>query len=179
MTLSEFENRLSRIESRLETEVEAQAARAGADLVALVTNRVVQTGRDSQGGSFTPYSTKGIPAFFFFGKSRNSAGENAVRAKAKNRQPISYKEFRALNNLNTSPKNFEFTGAMWRGFGVIAITRTPSGVAVTIGGRNEDSAEKIQWGSEHEGKSIIKPSAEEIATVRANLQNWLKAVVNG
>lgn len=179
MTISELSARIDRAQVRLDTEIEAQAAIAGNDIVALVTNRVVQSGKASDDAPFTPYSTTELPAFFYFNKSRNAGGEAKVRAKAKKKEPISYKEFRALNSLNTSPKNFEFAGSMWRGFGVTKTQRTPSGAIVTIGGRNQDSEQKIEHNSAREGKSIIKPSAGEIAIVQATLNRWLNSVING
>lgn len=179
MTISELEARIERVGVRMDAEIEAQAAKAGADLVALVTNRVVQTGTASDGASFTPYSTKEVPAFFYFNKSRNGSAEARVRAKATKKEGISYRDFRALNNLNTAPKNFEFTGSMWRGFGVLRVARSATGVTVTIGGRNDDAENKIEWGTEQEGKSIIRPSAGEIDTVKTNLQRWVNSLLNG
>lgn len=179
MTLSEFEQKIERSINRIESELEAQVAIAGNDLVALITNRVVQKGEDSDGGSFTPYSTTEVPAFFFLGKSKNASAEKKVKDLSAYPDNISYKEFRAINNLNTSPKNFEFTGEMWRGFGVIQVERSPSGAIVTIGGRIKTSEERIKWNSEQEGKSIIKPSKKELEIVTANLNRWINSIING
>lgn len=179
MTINDLSNRLTRGLQRLDSELEAQVSKAGADMVALITNRVVQTGENSDGGKFSDYSTTEVPAFFFFNKSRNASGEAQVRKKAKAKESISYKEFRGLNNLNTSPKNFEFTGEMWRGFGVAKIQKTPTGARLTIGGRNQASEQKIGWNSEQEKRSIIQPSAQEIQIVKTNLQTWVNTLFNG
>lgn len=179
MTISELQDKIARIERRLDSEIEAQGAKAGADLVALVTNRVVQTGKASDGSNFTPYSDTDVPAYLFYGKSRSGGAEARVRAKGKKKEKISYRDFRELNNLNTAPKNFEFTGAMWRGFSVLNVQRSASGVTVVIGGRNEDSENKMTWNSEREKKSIIRPSRQELAIVRGNLQRWVNNVLNG
>jgi len=37
----------------------------------------------------------------------------------------------------------------------------------------------MSWNSEREGKSIIKPSADEIKIVTANLQRWAQNIVDG
>lgn len=179
MKLSEFEQKIERSLSRIESELETQVAIAGNDLVALITNRVVQRGETADGGSFTPYSTTEVPAFFFTNKSRTSSANSAVKQKSKKQETISYKEFRAINNLNTAPKNFEFTGEMWRGFGVTQIQRSPGGVLVTIGGKIKASEDRIAWNSAQEGKSIIKPSKRELEIVTANLRGWLNALING
>lgn len=179
MTISQLTARIDLALNRLDAEIEAQASRAGADLVALITQRVVQTGKSSEGSQFSPYSTEELPAFFYFGKSRSGSAEEKVRVKAKKKEPISYKEFRQINNLNTSPKNFEFTGEMWRGFGVLQVQRSNAGATVTIGGRTKASAEKITWHTEREGRSIIAPTKQEIEIVTANLRRWAQSIVNG
>jgi len=43
------------------------------DLIALVANRVVQKGQNFKGGSFSPYSSKTVAAWRFWGKSRTQA----------------------------------------------------------------------------------------------------------
>ena len=179
MTLSDLQRRIDRALTRLDGEIEAQAAKAGGDLVALVAQRVVQTGKSADGAQFSPYSTTEVPAFFYFNRSRSAGAEAKVRAKAKKKEPISYREFRQINNLNPAPKNFEFTGDMWRNFGVLRVQRTPAGATVTIGGRKPDAEDKVTWNSEREGKSIIKPSPREIEIVTANLTRWAQNIVSG
>lgn len=178
MTLSELSQRIDTALDRIESEVEQQAAIAGSDLVALITNRVIQKGQNADGGNFSPYSTKEVPAFLFFNKSRNNSAEATVRKKAKKKEPISYKDFRELNNLNTNFKNFEFTGSMFRGFRLLKVEKTTTGVKITIGGSNPDSEKKIGWLSEQEGQSIIRPSSEEIAIVQKNLTAWVQGIIN-
>jgi hypothetical protein len=177
MTLKELYDKTSRIIQRLDAEIERQAHRAGLDLVALVTNRVVQTGKDSKGSLFSPYSTNQVPAFLYFGKSRTGGGEARVRAAAKKGQRISYRDFRVLNNLNPGPKNFEFTGLMWRGFGVVKTEKTADGVRVVLGGTNTVSDERITKNTERENKSIIQPSQQELAIISRNLQQWFLNIV--
>lgn len=179
MTISELYDKTGRMLARIDTEIEAQASKAGTDIIALVTNRVVQTGKSSDGGSFTPYSTVPHSARLYYNKSRSGSAEAKVRAKGKKKEKISYRDFREINNLNPAPKNFEFTGAMWRGFSVLRVQRSATGVTVVIGGRNEDSENKMTWNSEREKKSIIRPSRQELAIVRGNLQRWVNNVLNG
>ena len=179
MTIAELSQRIDRAVQRLDNEIEAQAAKAGADLVALITLRVVQSGKSADGAPFSPYSTTELPAFFYFNRSRSAGAESKVRAKAKKKEPISYREFRQINNLNPAPKNFEFTGEMWRNFGVLRVQRTPAGATLTIGGRTPAAAEKIDWNSEREKRSIIQPSPQEIETITANLKRWAQSIVNG
>ena len=89
MTIAQLTTRIDLAINRLDAEIEAQASRAGADLVALITQRVVQTGKSSEGSQFSPYSTEELPAFFYFGKSRSGSAEEKVRPKQrrKSRSP--------------------------------------------------------------------------------------------
>lgn len=177
MTPQELTAKIERIIQRIDSEIVVEAAKAGADMAALITNRVVQTGKDSQGAAFSPYSTNPVPAFLYFGKSRSGAGEARVRAKAKKREKISYRDFRVLNNLNPAPKNFEFTGEMWRGFGVVKTVKTANGASVTIGGRTPASERKLDLNTRQEKKDIIEPSKREIIIVTTNLENWLENLI--
>ena len=112
-----------------------QATITGAD-AATWLRIVLSKGERADGGKFSPYSTKGVAAFRYFGRSRNAAGERAVRDAAKKKQEVSYQDFRRMNGLGTSIKNFQFTGEMWSGFGVTDIRVISPGIAeVTIGGK--------------------------------------------
>ena len=148
MKISELQTRIDRAISRMESEIDTVAARAGSDIVALVTRRVIEKGLNSEEQSFSPYSPE-------------------------------YKKFREKKNRNTGFKSFEFTGSMFRGFQVIAVQRTSTGVRITIGGSNQDSADKIEWNSKREKKSIIKPTRKELEFAQNSLNNWLKSIVNG
>ena len=178
MTFTEAAARLDLLIASIDREAPAEAQRAGQDLAALISNRVIQKGQTAAGGRFTPYSDQDVPAFFYFGRSRNASGEAAVRRAAKDRKGLSYRDFRQANRLNVGIKNFEFNGEMWRKFGVVNVRRTATGVLVSIGGTTTDSANKITWHTEREGQSIIKPSKTELAIVQGNLNRWLQSLVN-
>ena len=95
---------------------------AANDLAALVTNRVVQKGENYLGSAFSPYSKNTVAAWRFWGKSRTQAAERKLRALSRAKGALSYEEFRSLNNLKTDKKNFEFTGEMWRKFGIVKVS---------------------------------------------------------
>lgn len=177
MTITELSDRIDRALARIDTELQAQGQKAGLDLVALVTNRVIQRGETADGGRFSNYSETQVPAFFYFGRSRNQSGEQTVRKAAKDRKPLSYSEFRRANSLEVGFKNFEFTGAMFRGFGVQGVETSPDGVTVVIGGTNSDSAQKIEWLSQQEGRSIIQPSPDELQLIQGFLVKWAAGLI--
>jgi hypothetical protein len=178
MTITELTQKIERIKSRLDAELSTVAEVAGKDLAALVTLRVTQRGQASDGAQFTPYSDTLLPAHFYYDKSRNASGEARVRKAGKEKKKISYKQFRVINGLNAAPKNFEFTGEMWRKFSVLSVSRTAQGVMVTIGGATTDAAKKIADNSKREGKLIVAASDSELATVRGNLNRWAQGVID-
>lgn len=164
------------LKARILAELPTQAKIAGADLAALIKNRVVQTGRNAEGQAFSPYSEKQVPAYLYYGKSRSAQGENRVRAKAKKREGVSYREFRELNNLNTDKKNFEFTGEMWRG---VEVQETKQGAVsvIVISGGSQTVRDKLRYATEAERINILKPAKEEIKVITDNLGNWMTGII--
>lgn len=158
-------------------ELPRQIQIAGADLAALVKQRVVQTGINANGVAFSPYSDKAVPAYLYKGRSRSGGADAKIAALAKKGEQVSYREFREINGLKTDKKNFEFTGEMWRG---VEIKPEQSGVVSTavITGGTQDVKDKLRYATEAEKISILKPNAQESAVVQANLQKWLTGLLN-
>lgn len=143
------------------------------DLVALITNRVVQKGESASGAFFSSYSTKQVAAFRFVGKSRINSADKKIRAKAKKGTALSYKEFRKLNNLKSDKKNFEFTNEMWRKFGIVTFASNNGNFSIVLGGRTKASQDKINDNSGREKISIIEASKKEVAIVTKTIKDWL------
>lgn len=178
-SLSEIQIAIQHARQQLQAAIEPEALRAGADAAALVENRIVTKGEKSEGGKLSAYSDKPVPAFYFFGRSRNNAGEQAVRRKAKKRESVSYKEFRELNGLNTANKNLEFTGEMWQGFGVTGARMIRPGVVeVTIGGKNSRTTALLGYHSERENTEISAPSRQEFLQIEAGISERLKRIID-
>lgn len=146
---------------------------AANDLAALVTNRVVQKGENFKGSGFSSYSSKTVAAWRFWGKSRNQTAEKKVRAKSKAQGALSYVEFRELNNLKTDKKNFEFTGEMWRKFGIVRTNISGQDFTISLGGTSPASQTKIDENSAREGISIIEASGTEEIIVQNTVSGWL------
>lgn len=162
MTISEGIAKLDRIEAMLRGGAANIVAGLGADMCADIANRVINTGQNADGGTFTPYSTKPVPAFWYRGRSVNAGGEAKIRAAEKKREGVSYRQFREFNGRQGAPKNFSFTNAMWRGFGVKNAQFNGTAYVLLIGGKTQDSADKIEWMAGQEGKSIIEPNRVEL-----------------
>lgn len=153
------------------------------DLAAAVSSRVIDQGLNFKGQPFSPYSKKTIPAFRFWGKSRTQAAEKKVRDLARNKGALSYDGFRGLNNLRTGTKNFEFTGEMWRKFGIVRTNLLGERFTISLGGTTTAAQTKIDENSEREGVSIIEASADDEKLVQRTTQGWLdrnaERILNG
>jgi len=177
-SLIDIRTGIQRAKAELLSALSAEGLRAGADTAALVENRIVTTGQTAEGGRLSPYSTKGVGAWRYLGRSRNAAGETAIRRRAKARQEVSYKEFRQLNGLNTDHKNLQFTGEMWQGFGVTAVRVVSTGIVeVTLGGKNTRTARLLGYHSERENTEISAPSRQESAAVAAGIVERLTKII--
>lgn len=161
MSIDEIIKRLERIERAL-ANPEQLAQQPALDLAQAVADRVIEEGRSAEGDKFSAYSDVDLPAFFYFNRSANQAGEGRVRQAAKERKSISYRDFRNYNNRPTDKKNFSFTQDMWRNFGVRSIVGAGGNLSIVLGAKSESARKKIAWNSQREGVSIIKPSAAEV-----------------
>lgn len=170
MTVSQILERLDRAEREIREGLRDVLTVQGGSMCGKIADRVIETGRDGEGQAFSPYSTQPVPAFFYFERSLNQRGESAVRKAAKQRTGLSYRDFRDANNRPTDHKNFSFSQEMWRGFGLKSVQPDGSGAwSLVIGGKTPTSAQRIEWNSEREGRSIVAPDAQELAELKANI----------
>ncbi len=178
MNTAELRQALARIKADILESLPPEGAKAGADAAALVENRIVTTGRTAEGGNLSPYSTKEVPAYYYYGRSRNNRGETAIRAKAKAREGVSYREFRQLNGLNVQNKNLEFTGEMWQGFGVVSVQQVQAGVLeIEIGGKVPRTEKLLGYHSSRERTQISKPSPEEVEQVVDGIRERFEVLI--
>lgn len=178
MTIEQLRRGLANAKAEILASLPDEGKRVGADVAAQVEQRIVSKGETAEGGKLSPYSTKPVPAFLYFGRSRNQSGESAVRARAKKGESISYRDFRALNGLNTSPKNLQFTGELWQGFGIIGVQVIGTGIVeIEIGGTNARS--KLLFGahSSRENTEITAPSQKEIQLTVNGIEERLRAII--
>lgn len=153
--------RMEEIERRLRN-LQGDIIREGANLCADIAQRVINEGKDKDGNAFSAYSRRGVPAYWYFGRSLNASGESRVRAAAKRKEYVSYADFRTFNNRPIDKKNFSFSNEMWRNFGVLGVQYSGGVYVLQIGGKTRESADKIGWMAGQEGQSIIAPSKQEL-----------------
>lgn len=82
---------------------------------ATLSNRIVLEGTDKNGTKYRPYSVNGLPPFFF-DKVSESLGNKAkvfIAKKKKDRQLVSYAEFRTAVGRQTDHRSLSMTGEMW------------------------------------------------------------------
>jgi len=175
MDIYEQIERFDRLLSFVENELPKYAEQVLAvEIANAVSDRVINTGKNYKGGSFKPYSTNLTAAYRFWGLSRTNTAEKKIRKLARDKGALSYKGFRELNNLKTDNKIFEFTGTMWREFGVVKSTKTASGFTIKIGGTKPKSQQKIDENSKREGISIVEASEKEEFEAQQATQAWLE-----
>jgi len=184
MSIEEQIAKLEQLQDYLRNELPVFAEQVAAnDLAALVSNRVIQKGENYLGGQFKPYSTNTVAAWRFWGQSRTQAAEKRVRARSRARGVMSYVEFRGLNNLNTDRKNFQFTGEMWRKFGIVRVQLLGNNFKIRVGGTTPAAQTKIDENSAREGLSIIEANEREIALIQQSTLNWIAEqadrIING
>jgi hypothetical protein len=175
MTLQEQIAHIDRLILFIETELPRYVETVAAtDLAALIADRVITTGEDKDGAKFSPYSTNPDNAKNYVGKSRNQSAERKVKALQRAGTALSYKTFRELNNLQSDFKRFEFTGEMWKKFGVIRATLTAERFHIIIGGTTPEAQDKIDSNSDYENQSIIEASRAEVLIVEKTSFYWLE-----
>ena len=176
--ISDLKKGLIKARNELIASIQSEAAIVGADASALIENRIVTKGEKADGGKFSPYSTKPVAAFRYFGRSRNAGGEAQVRKAAKAKQGVSYEDFRRFNGLNTSVKSFQFSGEMWQGFGVSDVRQvSPGRVEVSIGGKNARSKLLLKAHSDREGASLTENSKSELSAISKGFQQRLLKII--
>ncbi len=178
MTTAQLKQGIQRARQELETALQTEGAKIGLDVAALVENRIVSKGEKRDGSKFSPYSNKPVPAYLYFGRSRNAGGEARTRKAAKDKQGISYRQFREFNGLNTNIKNFQFTGEMWQGFGVKSVRFIRRGVVeIVIGGTNARSTLLLDAHSTRENTELTAPSDKEIQQVVRAIEGRVLTII--
>lgn len=175
MELTQFIDNLDALAATIRREFQRAVIIAANDIASAVSLRVVHQGENANGQKFTPYSSNKQYASSFKKKGRNASSDAKISALGRGAK-ITYGEFRVMEGLNASPKNFEFTGEMWRKFGVQNVSDTGGQIVVNIGGTTADAAAKIRHQTKREGVEITRANDAEIQIVNQNLTKWLAKI---
>lgn len=188
MTLDETVRRLTEFRKNLQANLVRDLGKiVGVDIVSEIEMRVRDTQKNWREQNFSRYSTKPMLTSGTTSKSRRvwqaKAGSKAKRRALdwvtikKGGRNIhlfelkgGYVELRRLEGFSNSHKSFEFTGEMWRKFGVKNTKVLDGKIIFVLGGKTTAAQDKIDWNSERERINIIQPSGGEI--------NYLQEKIN-
>ena len=165
------------------------------DAVAMIHNRVVNQQRNYMGGSFSSYSRKPMLTSGRTAKSKrvfNAMASSKARRKELDwvtirsggrnvhlfEIPGGYAQLRQIEGFSNPRKSFEFTGMMWRMFGVKKKTKSANSITVTLGGRTARSQRLIDENSRREGVSIVNISDSELKKLAELVDKPIQRYVN-
>ena len=169
--------------------------RIAQNAISKIVERVVGRQKNFMGGSFSAYSTR--PILTTGVTERGSRVRRAVAGSKSARRdldwvtiksggknvtlfelPGGYAQIRRLSGFGNRNKSFEFTGQMWRGFGVKRVRKTSKEIIITLGGKNLEAQKKIDANSQREGISIINISDKELKELAVMVDKELQRYVN-
>lgn len=170
MNLSEFAPAIDAVIREMNDTRERDALLITMDGVALVLNRVTNTGVNAEGAKFSAYSKNPLP-LFYFGSSYGKDGVAPLTFDVKKRRAELYKlkgklasyfDWRALTGRPTDKKNFSFDNQMWASIRAFVKSKTKESVDVEI----KSSIAKyndviIPRHSKVEGINILQMSGKE------------------
>jgi hypothetical protein len=147
----EFEKRLIAFEQRFLEEFPKAIHGSGLSAFEIVKRRILKFGQKADGSKTGQYSTAQIPLFYtkngsvvapYSSGALTQGAEDRVKALIKKKgkdakKTLSYKEWREFNNLQTSFKDFSFSGDTWSDIGVQSFDANGSKVSMIIGPLNQ------------------------------------------
>ena len=196
MTVKEFDAKLKRAERDIPAKIFGIVRDyAGVTLRAEISNRVVMSQKKAAGGTFSRYSSKPI-----LSSGETERGKQVWRKLAsskKKRRNLrwvtlkkggknirlfevagGYAEIRRIHGFTNANKSFEFTGEMWKKFGVKYAKKSPGGFRIRLAGLTTAAQKKIDANSEREGANIIDISPEEEKELARYIDTWLQKEIN-
>lgn len=195
MTADEAAKRFGRLEKLISRDLPQFIQEIIAhNAVAMIHNRVVMRQKNYLGGSFSGYSKKPMLTSGTTAKSRRVWRRMASsKKKRRNLDWVTlrrqgrnihlfelkggYAQMRRLEGFSNRNKSFEFTGQMWRGFGVKRVVKSGNAVIITLGGRDLESQKKIDANSKREGISIVNISDKELEKLAEMIEKEIQRYV--
>lgn len=180
MTFDEYRMKMDNVIQALQTEpYGALMVEIASDALALIRQRIIQTGQTAEGGQYPPYSIKplytGCKAFI--NQSKCPAGSKSKRRELKwitiNRggKPVhlfrvegGYKEFREMNDRQTGFVDFSFSGRMWVNIKIKSTFDEHQNGVARIGATQQENIDKLAGNTARKG-DILKLSDKEITDI--------------
>ena len=196
MTVEEFNKRLSSFESDVIKKLPDQfiKAKAGFDIAATVSERVIQKSVSGDGSHFSAYSTKPMLTSGTTVKSKSVWNAKASsKAKRSNLKWVTiqkggknirlfeleggYAELRRLEGFSNRYKNFWFTTEMWRMFGLKQASKSNQGFKLIFAGKTSEAQKKMDENSAREGKNILDMTSGEVQEISDRTSSWIDTML--
>jgi len=193
LSLEETIRRLKEFRKKFSTDFVRDLGKVvGVDMVSEIEMRVRDRQRKADNQLFGRYSTSPMLTSGTTVKSRR-VWQKMASSKTKRREldwvtikkggknihlfelKGGYAQLRKLEGFSNARKSFEFTGEMWRKFGVTNTTVGNGVITFILGGKTTAAQDKIDWNNEREGVVITEPGKIEIQ----NLQNQIDRLIPG
>lgn len=185
MTLKEYNERLKKAVSDVETSIGETMVKLGSSALALIRQRVQETGTDAAGKKFNSYSER--PALTNRTAMTTSAYSKIAGSKTKRRDlkwvtlqrggrniklfqlDNGYKQFRELHGRQTNFVDFTFFGSMWGNIGIISNKSQHDSGLVTIGPATDEEMKKLEGNVKRKGQ-ILDLSDEELSSLAKDFE---------
>jgi hypothetical protein len=133
MTVEEYTRKVDNALKEVRSEHPEINARLSLSALNLIRSRITNKGVDHNGKSFGKYSTNKLPYFFFQDKGLGSGADKKLAAKKKkDKEGISYEEWRKLNGLQTKHVDMQFTKETFNDFAVLETRNNGDDTVLTI-----------------------------------------------
>lgn len=146
------------------------------DALALVINRIQNTGKDADGGKFKEYYKEPVPLYFLrpgINKAKQERFEKDAKAKKVTQSPFEWRRYMGLPN---NFRNFTITGEMIRSFHAKVAEHTEFVTVVELRSSDAENQQKLNGASFNMGRSILELNENEkemVATANAERQRKL------
>lgn len=177
-SLSDLVRVLKQLKSIIEDDLNAEVA--ANDCLALVKDRIINTGRDRNGTIFsdrkgeTAYSDKKVPIHYF--SNVDTRGNNKKKVDDLLKRVgfyASYADWREENNLQTDHVNFQFTGRMWETT-VISLANQEGAFVAVFDSRYPETIDKIE-NLNRLYEHFMAPSEDELAFTA---ESWIDPIID-
>lgn len=177
MDILELRARVGRMAASARTQIGTEMETVAASGYALVQRRVSETGKDSQGVTFQPYS----PAYERYKRGAVGTAKKEGKKKRAARKTAEATAEKPVGRF-TGFVNFTLSGQMLNSIGIIASGFQNGGYVVRIGGRDENTRDKME-GNETYRPHWMRLQKEEKTELRdqssKRMGNWARSFLNG
>jgi hypothetical protein len=190
-SINDYRTNLQRAIAELRANRKAETTLILQDELALIKQRVIETGQTASGGYFKGYSDAVVPYWYYAYSIKNYeakatprkgyfAGFNPEKALerlyAKTGYWASYKEWREVTNRPIEFKNFSFTQEMWGGIEPLILANDKDSTTYEFGSLVKAVYDKINWNRARDGDFLKQSAGERELITKLNRQRVFKVL---